>query len=32
LWLGDDAAYLVDVDDPGDVERRPAAKEPIMCA
>jgi hypothetical protein len=32
LWLGDDEAYLVDVDDPDDVERWPAAKEPIMCA
>ena len=34
LWLGHDkeAAYLVDIDDPGDVERWPAAKEPIYCA
>jgi hypothetical protein len=33
LWLDvRQAAYLVDVDDPGDVERWPAAKEPIMCA
>ena len=29
LWLAKDAAYLVGVD---DVERWPAAKEPIMCA
>jgi hypothetical protein len=34
LWLSHDeqAASLVDIDDPYDVERRPAAKEPIMCA
>jgi hypothetical protein len=34
LWLAPDkqAAYLVDLDDPHDVERWPAAKEPIMCA
>ena len=34
LWLSHDkrAAYLVDIDDPHDVERWPAAKEPIMCA
>jgi hypothetical protein len=33
LWLDEkEAAYLVDIDDPGDVERWPAAKEPIMCA
>lgn len=32
LWLGRDAAYLVDTDDPHDVERWPAAKEPILCA
>jgi hypothetical protein len=33
LWLAEkEAAYLVDIDDPGDVERWPAAKEPIMCA
>jgi hypothetical protein len=34
LWLGHDkeAAYLVDIDDPHDVERWPAAKEPILCA
>ena len=33
LWLapGHDAAYLVSVDDPTDVERWPAAKEPIYC-
>lgn len=33
LWLapGHDAAYLVSVDDNGDVERWPAAKEPIAC-
>ena len=33
LWLapGHDAAYLVSVDDPADVERWPAAKEPIYC-
>jgi hypothetical protein len=33
LWLGrdKDAAYLVDIDDPHDVERWPAAKEPILC-
>jgi hypothetical protein len=34
LWLGPDhdAAYLVSLDDPGDVERWPAAKRPIGCA
>jgi len=34
LWLSHDkdAAYLVGVDDKHDVERWPAAKEPIMCA
>ena len=34
LWLAHDqaAAYLVDVDDPDDVERWPAAREPILCA
>ena len=34
LWLGDDprAAYLVSVNDPGDVELWPAAKKPIGCA
>jgi hypothetical protein len=32
LWLGDDAAYLVAIDDPRDIERWPAAKEPIGCA
>ena len=34
LWLDADgrAAYLVSVDDPADVERWPAAKEPIGCA
>jgi hypothetical protein len=34
LWLGRDkeAAFLVEVDDPGSVERWPAAKEPILCA
>ena len=34
LWLGpdDEAAYLVDVDDPQVIERWPAAKEPILCA
>jgi hypothetical protein len=34
LWLAHDktAAYLVAVDDPDDVERWPAAREPIMCA
>jgi hypothetical protein len=33
LWLapGHDAAYLVSVDDAADVERWPAAKEPIYC-
>ena len=34
LWIGPDekAAYLVGVDDPADVERWPAAKQPIRCA
>ncbi len=34
LWLEPDeeAALLVDADDPGAVERWPAAKRPIMCA
>jgi hypothetical protein len=34
LWLGADeqAAYLVDLDDRDDVERWPAAREPILCA
>jgi hypothetical protein len=32
LWVSRDAAYLVDRSDPGDVERWPAAKEPIFCA
>ena len=34
LWLsaGHDAAYLVSRGDRGDVERWPAAKEPIACA
>ena len=34
LWLtGDrDAAYIVDVDDPSQVERWPAANDTIACA
>jgi hypothetical protein len=34
LWLdpSGDGAYLVSVDDPDDVERWPASKEPIRCA
>jgi hypothetical protein len=34
LWLGADgtAAYLVSVADPTEVERWPAAREPILCA
>jgi hypothetical protein len=34
LWIGPDkeAAYLVSLDDPEDVERWPAAKQPIWCA
>jgi len=34
LWIGadDDAAYLVSLDDARDVERWPAAKQPIRCA
>jgi hypothetical protein len=34
LWLGPDneAAYLVDIDEPHIIERWPAAKEPILCA
>ena len=34
LWVGPDeeAAYLVSVNDPEDVERWPAAKQPIRCA
>ncbi len=33
LWLAPekDAAYLVSRDDPGDVERWPAAEQPILC-
>jgi len=34
LWLGpgDEAAYLVGIEDPDDIERWPAAREPVMCA
>jgi hypothetical protein len=34
LWIGPDeeAAYLVSLDDAQDVERLPAAKQPIRCA
>ena len=32
LWLTTDAVYLVDLDDPRDIERWPAAKEPVLCA
>jgi hypothetical protein len=34
LWLGpeNEAAYLVSLDDADDVERWPAAKEPLWCA
>lgn len=34
LWIGpdEDAAYLVSLDDAQDVERWPAAKQPIRCA
>ena len=34
LWIGpnEEAAYLVRLDDPKDVERWPAAKQPIRCA
>ena len=32
LWLAPDAAYLVDREDPGDVERWPKAREPVTCA
>jgi hypothetical protein len=34
LWIGPDegAAYLVSLDDAPDVERWPAAKQPIRCA
>jgi hypothetical protein len=34
LWIAPDkeAAYLVSLDDPHDVERWPAAKQPIRCA
>jgi hypothetical protein len=32
LWITPDAAYLVSLDDTQDVERWPAAKEPIGCA
>ena len=34
LWLGpgDEAAYLVSLSIPGDVEKWPAAMEPILCA
>ncbi|MET1059042.1 MAG: hypothetical protein ABWX84_05570 [Nocardioides sp.] len=31
LWVTRDAAYLVDLSDPGDVERWPEAEEPILC-
>jgi hypothetical protein len=33
LWIGPDqeAAYLVSLDDEQDVERWPAAKQPIRC-
>jgi hypothetical protein len=34
LWIGpeNEAAYMVSLDDPDDVERWPAAKEPLWCA
>ena len=32
LWATPDAAYVVDLGDPADVERWPAAREPIFCA
>lgn len=32
LWLTPDAAYLVSVDDPDDVERWPRGRERIACA
>jgi hypothetical protein len=34
LWIGpgEEAAYLVSLDDPHDIERWPAAKQPIRCA
>ena len=34
LWIDPDdkAAYLVSLDDPEDIERWPAAKQPIQCA
>jgi hypothetical protein len=32
LWLGPEAAFLVAADDPADVERWPATREPIWCA
>ena len=34
LWIGSDeeAAYLVSIDDPEDVARWPAAKQPLWCA
>ena len=34
LWIGRDkeAAYLVSLDDPKDVERWPAARQPLRCA
>lgn len=31
LWLGADAAYLVRLGDPSDVERWPVAKRTLMC-
>ncbi|MGZ8744734.1 MAG: hypothetical protein ACXWXO_17600 [Nocardioides sp.] len=31
LWVARDAAYLVQLSDPADVERWPAAKRPIYC-
>ena len=34
LWIGPDkeAAYLASLDDPQNIERWPAAKQPIRCA
>jgi hypothetical protein len=32
LWLTREAAYLVDHEDPRDIERWPAATERIACA
>jgi hypothetical protein len=32
LWVDADAAYLVSLDDPSDVERWPGTRKPVLCA